>query len=156
MNANAYQPPKSDLGVDVRKPGSTFRAVLVGVLIELFGTLLVGLLIGVVFGFFMAAQGVSAEDIQAKFEQMDPFSSFALISNMAGFLVSLLAGYVCAWIANVNKYKPAYILAGISLSLGLLSGIGTTDWFTLLLLSLISAGAVLAGAKLHNRNFSSN
>ena len=75
---------------------------------------------------------------------------------MAGFLVSLLAGYVCAWIANVNKYKPAYILAGISLSLGLLSGIGTTDWFTLLLLSLISAGAVLAGAKLHNRNFSSN
>ena len=93
MNANAYQPPKSDLGVDVRKPGSTFRAVLVGVLIELFGTLLFGLLIGVVFGFFMAAQGVSAEDIQAKFEQMDPFSSFA--NQQYGRVSGLSVSRVC-------------------------------------------------------------
>ncbi|MEJ2591080.1 MAG: hypothetical protein P8178_06735 [Candidatus Thiodiazotropha sp.] len=148
MNGNLYAPPKSDVSVVDGKPGSLLRAVAVGTLIEIVGTFIAGLLIGLVYGVVMASRGVSPEAMQAMLEHLDPGSGFVWISSLAGALVSLLAGYVCARIANTLSYRPALILAGISCTLGTLTGIGSYAWWFLALLAALTACAVLLGARL--------
>ena len=146
MNGNLYAPPQSDVSVVDRRPGSIVRAVVVGTLIEIVGTFVAGLLIGLVYGVVMATRGVSPDAMQAMLEHLDPRSGFVWISSFVGALVSVLAGYVCARIANTLSYKPAFILAGVSCVLGTLTGIGSYAWWFLALLAALTAGAVLLGA----------
>ncbi|MCU7795992.1 MAG: hypothetical protein KZQ75_02545 [Candidatus Thiodiazotropha sp. (ex Myrtea spinifera)] len=151
MDTNAYAPPKSEITTENNKPGSIVKAVVVGSAIEIVGTILVGLFIGLIYGLSIATQGGTADDIQKAMEIIDPWSSYGIAASFLGLIISLIAGYTCARIANIQSYKAAYILSGISFALGTAFGIGTYPWWSLLLLGLLSVCGVLFGARLYIR-----
>lgn len=72
MRPNLYEPPKSDISV-ATEPGSTVKAVVFGTLTEIFGTLLAGILIGIVYGVTLSRQGMSPEEIQRSLAYLDPW-----------------------------------------------------------------------------------
>ena len=149
MNFNAYEPPKSDIVVEDKQPGSIAKAVAVGAAIEVIGSVLVSLLVGLVYGFILASQGSSAVEIQQAMEQMELWSIYGTMALLLGLLVSGIAGYACARIANTNAYQAAYILSGISFILGMVFGVGAYSWWILFTLGLVSASAVLLGARMY-------
>lgn len=151
MTSDMYEPPKSDLSSAEKKPGSAVKAVVVGTLVEIVGTFLVGILIGIVYGFNLARQGVSPDDVQRSFEQLGYWSGYRLAAMVFGALVSVLAGYICARTANTVSYKSAYILSGISFAFGVILGYGSVSWGELTVLGMISVGCVLVGAWSYNR-----
>ena len=144
---NIYETPKSDLTVEDNKPGSIVKAVVIGSVIEIAGTLITGLLIGFAYGFVLVSQNSSMEEIEAAMENLSPWSGYGLASLAAGLLVSVAAGYVCAKIANQASYKPAFILAFISFLLSVVLGVSSYPWWSLILFGAISACAVLIGAR---------
>jgi hypothetical protein len=146
MDTNLYEPPKSDVSVTDDTPGSTIKAVALGALVEIVGSLLVGMAIGILYMFLLSQQGVPPQEMQSALEQMGPWSGFSLLGMALGTVVSVLAGYVCARIANRVSYIPASLVAGISFALTLLFGYSSHPLFELIGLGLISACAVLAGA----------
>lgn len=148
MNTNVYEPPKADLGVE-RNPGSVVKAVAVGSLIEIVGTFVAGLIVVIVYGIHLASQGMSPQEMQSRLVEFDPWSGYVLASVLLGMLVSVLAGYVCARIANTTSYRSAYIMSGISCALGMLSGIGSYAWWVLVILGALTVFAVLFGARLY-------
>jgi fructose-specific phosphotransferase system IIC component len=152
MDNNLYQPPRSELdprSTRPRRPGSLVKALLTGTGIEIIGTLVAALGIGVVYALLLRSAGDSADDAAKAF---DPLSPMGLIGGALGLAVSVFAGYACAAIANRDDYKPSYAMASISVGLGLLMDSGESSPLTLLVLSVLTVGAVLFGGWLHLRD----
>jgi hypothetical protein len=147
MADNPYQPPGSGFEKPPRdgEPGSMFKAVLFGAGTDIGGTMLIGILLGIGYHVVMASQGQSDEEIQRAMENIDPLSTFSLISSIPGLFMSALGGFVCARTANVNSYSAVGIVSGISVCFGTLLGAGDYDWPVLLLLNLLSLMAIFAG-----------
>lgn len=146
METNIYEPPKSDISVAENKPGSTVKAVVIGTAIEIIGTFLLGIAIGIAYVVMLGGQGASPEEMKSALVQLDPQSGLGLLGMFLGTLVSVLAGYVCAKIANRTSFKPAFILSGISFTLGLVSSYGSYTWGLLIVMQVITVCAVLLGA----------
>ncbi|MEJ2454908.1 MAG: hypothetical protein P8103_12220 [Candidatus Thiodiazotropha sp.] len=146
MEDNIYEPPKSDIRVAEGKPGSIVKAVALGALVEVAGSFLVGIVIGVIYVVLLSRQGVALQEIEKTLTQMDPFSGIGLLALTLGSLVSVLAGYICASIANSTSYKAAYMLAAISCALAIFSGYGVYSQGVLVLMGGLSVACVLVGA----------
>jgi hypothetical protein len=146
VEGNLYEPPKSDIRGAEEKPGSSVKAVIYGVLIEVAGSFLVGIMIGVIYVVLLSRQGIPPEQMQTAITQMDPFSGIGLLALVLGSLVSVLAGYVCASVANTSSYKPALILAAISCTLAVLSGYGVHSVGRQAFMGGLSIACVLLGA----------
>jgi hypothetical protein len=151
MDTNIYEPPKSDISVAENRPGSIVKAVVIGTLVEIVGTLLVGIAIGIAYVVILGGQGTSPEEMKSALVQIDPLSGLGLLGTVLGTFVSVLAGYFCARIANRTSFKPAFILSGISFTLGLVSSYGSYTGGVLIAMQVISVCAVLLGAWLYIR-----
>ncbi len=146
MEGNIYEPPKSDIRVAEGKPGSIVKAVALGALVEVVGSFLVGIMIGVIYVVLLSRQGIALQEIEKTLTQMDPFSGIGLVALALGSLVSVLAGYICASIANSTAYKAAYMLAAISCALAIFSGYGSYSQGVLVFMGGLSVACVLVGA----------
>ena len=151
MNDERYRPPQADLTVPDSDAGSGVKAVMVGVLADIGGTLLVGLLFGISYGFYLARQGLVAEQILQAIEHIEPFSVLGMLSSLLGLLVSMLAGYLCARIANHSEYKYAAILGVVSCLFGVLIGADFYSLIEVVAVMLVTFAAVLFGTWLHVR-----
>ena len=151
MESNPYRPPRAELDHKHRPPGSIAKAIGVGVAIEVVGTLLVGVIAGVIYGVVLASQGQRQDEIERVFASLEPFSAFGLVTSFFGLLISLYAGYQCAAIANRNTYLAPGILAVVSTTLGAAFGAQSYSTPGLLLVSGITVIAVLGGARIHIR-----
>lgn len=148
---NPYEPPRANLNLKNSEPGSLPKAVAVGVLIDLGGTLIVGVGASLIYGAILAAQGLSEDAIARAFEELDPWSAFGLFTSFLGMLVSAFAGYHCARIANRRTYLAPGILAMISCAFGAALSAGLYSQLEMLILSGLTVIAVLGGASFHVR-----
>jgi hypothetical protein len=148
---NPFEPPRANLQVRNKEPGSLPKAVAIGVLIDVSGTLLVGFAAAIVYGIVLGARGLSEDQIARAFEDIDPWSAFGLLTSFLGMLVSAFAGYQCARIANRNGYLAPGILAMISCGFGAALGGDLYSQLELLVLSGLTVVAVLGGASIYVR-----
>lgn len=158
MNNNPYQPPGSGFGQPPRdrEPGSTFKAVMLGAATDIGGTLVVGIVLGIVYAIVLGAQGFSNDEIAASMENIDPFSGIGLISSAAGLSMSILGGYVCARVANVTSYTAVGILSAISVTFGTLMSVGEDmEWPVSLGLNLLGLVCIFVGGWLYIRKLAS-
>ena len=151
MEPNRYEPPRARLRADQREPGSIAKAVFVGSVIDIGGTMLGGIVLGLLYSIVLGIQGRSAAEIQQNLNTLDPMSPFGLVLMAMGTAMSALGGYQCAVIANRTTYLAPGIMSIVSVaSSAMLSG-GQTELPTLLFLSGLTVAAILGGASFYIR-----
>jgi hypothetical protein len=155
MEANIYQTPKASLSMNKTKKGSPVKAVLIAAAVDIAGTTIAGIVLGVVYAAMLAANGVAPEEIAATLSNVSADSTLSLVGIALGLVVSLYAGYLCAKIVNHREYGIVTILGIISVSFGNLTGLlEDTPTYSMLqniLMSTLTFMCVYLGAWLHVR-----
>ena len=145
QSPNPFSPPTSKVTVADRTRPRPIKAVIVGAIIDIGGTLVVGTAVGVAFTVVLASKGLSVEQIERELTNIDPGSAIGLLSSLLGALISFAAGYVCARIAGAREYRAGAILATLSLAFGLVLGGAYYSAAEHLILGSLTIGSVMLG-----------
>lgn len=132
-------------------PGSPVRAVLLGLLVDLGGTMLVGILFVIGYAMLLGASGLPAGEIEARMGAIGHDTPVGLALTAVGALLSLLGGYVCARVARASELRVALVMAAVSCGVGVLASVGSSSLPVTLALAVLSLGAILGGATLGRR-----
>src|SRR3954466_11860392 len=130
------------------RPGSAFKAIWIGLVVDIGGSLIGTVLLALVYAAALGAAGVKHEDIAATLQASNGDSWFFYAEILVGLGFSVLGGYVCARIARRVELKLGAILAALSAISGLAIAGDEQQLGTLLSLTLLGIGAVLVGARL--------
>ena len=142
---NPYEPPAAAVADVGRRRGSPVKAVLYGVLVDIGGSIVAGLVIVIVYSIALASAGASAEDIQQALSDASPLSWFSILGFVVGCSASFLGGYVCARVAASAEMKSVGIVAAVSGIVSVLMGSNAYAFEWNALLALVGMGAVFAG-----------
>ena len=145
---NPYAPPEAPVRDASAKAGSALKAVTLGLVVDIGGTVVGGLIFGVVYAMVAGASGSGSEEIAASVSHIDTDSWLFYAGTALGLGFSVLGGYVCARIARRSEYRLGAILAALSAIAGSLIGGDQYQLGTLLSLTLAGIGATLFGARL--------
>jgi hypothetical protein len=152
---NPYTPPSANVEVRSRRPELTsgqrkfiqLKAVLIGMCVDIGGTIIASVLLSFVYGAIVAATGQSAEQITASLKNMPHDSWFYIAAMITGLVFSFYGGYLCARIAKGMEYRTGAIQAVCSLCLGLLLGSPSESFGMLIALSGLSILVTMLGVK---------
>jgi len=151
MDQNPYQPPRARLDPRGREPGSIAKAVVIGAAVDIGGTMIGGIIIGLFYSALLGMQGRSSAEIQQALTQFELWSPFGIIVMGMGLAMSVLGGYQCAVIANRTTYLAPGIMSLVSVASSALLSDGQSQLPELLLTSGLTVAAILGGASLHIR-----
>ncbi len=151
MTDNPYQPPAANVADEQAAPGSVVKGVLLGGALDLFGTIGVGVLVGLLYAYANAPDDLTPEALDALAAQVteqatDLGSVWGLTMLGVGLALSLLGGFVCAKFARERWTRAAAILAAVIGLFGFFSALEHLPLSTNLGLSLLSMAAVVFGA----------
>jgi hypothetical protein len=144
--SNPYQPPVAVLteGAPPRK-AAPVKAVIYGVLVDLGGSMVAGLLLLAIRTTILIIRGADPDLIGTTTALTDPTSVLSLSSFAIGFAFSFLGGYVCARVARRAELKCSAVAATLSTVGGLaLGGAPYAAWVDTLL-GVLSVGMVMFG-----------
>ena len=149
MNEFPNSPPKSNAEKRRDKKGSPVKAITIGVIVDIGGTIILGLILVMIYSVLLASEGLSPEEIEHQLINLDPHSTFSIIGMILGGLMTVVAGYLCASIVNYSEYKFTFILGSISAASGLM--VGESQYSTLdnIFLSILTVMCALLGAWLY-------
>jgi hypothetical protein len=155
MPHNPYTPPEAPLADQPLPPGSPWKAIGLGLLVDIGGTTVAGTVFAILAGLVMASQGYAVEDVEAAFSGPVLDSWVSAGAMLIGLGCSVAGGYVGARNVRRQELKFAAIQGVLANVLGLLlaSGPDSADDRPFLLLA-VSFVAVMAGAvwgQLRNR-----
>jgi len=116
MPENPYQPPEAPVvGVHSdERFGSPVKAILVGLVVDIGGSIVGGTILAIAWGILLGAGGASGEEIDRFFRESHTFQWATLCTGL-GF--TGLGAYVAARIANRAEYRFALMLGLCSLAL---------------------------------------
>lgn len=119
---NPFHPPEAKLEDRPNlAPGSPVKAVALGVVVDIAATMIGGIVAGLVFAMGFSALGATREQL-AELVQPATWSAYLVVMMAIGTAGSALGGYVCARIAKRDEARLGWILAGISVLVGVLMG----------------------------------
>jgi len=145
---NPYSPPEARVeDVQVVK-GSGVKAVTIGVLVDIGGSTLAGILLTMIYGVYLMASGVSEDKLMEAIFNMPHDSLIGMVGVLVGCLFSVLGGYVCARIARHSEYKFGLIASCISVIFGFVVSMGAYSLPMNLALSFVTFGSVMLGIQL--------
>jgi|JRYE01.1.fsa_nt_gb hypothetical protein len=153
MDQNRYRPPRSNIGIRNREPGSIPRAVAVGALIDIGGSLTGSIVLAFLYAMMLGLQGHSNDAIQQALTTFERWSPFGVLLTLLGTAMSVLGGYHCARIANRTNYLAPGILSLVSVTAGALLSGGQMPQRELILFSALTVIAIMSGAALYMRKF---
>lgn len=119
---NPFTPPKAPVE-DPRetRKASPFKAVLLGLAVDIGGTLLVSVALGIVW-----AASQPTDQPFVGYENL-PWDSWVMLAGLAGgCLCSVAGGYVCARQARENEFALGAVMAVVGILAGILMG-GASD-----------------------------
>src|SRR5215510_11032931 len=96
MPENPYSPPKGEVEDYPKQPWSPIKAVLLGLAVDVGGSMLLGLLLGMGYAIVLAASGMQADEIALALADLSPWSWISIFGTLMGCGLSVLGGYVCA------------------------------------------------------------
>jgi hypothetical protein len=152
MDQNRYRPPRASLNPRQREPGSIPKAVVIGAIIDIGGTMIAAIGVVLIYAFMLGFQGYSETEIERALTEVPTLSPLWLILNAIGLAVSAFAGYQSAVIANRNNYLAPGLVSLVSVGFGALYG-GQYEFREFMMLNALTVIAVLSGASLYIRKF---
>jgi hypothetical protein len=147
MPDNPYQPPASQVSTEGERFGSPIKAIFVGMLIDVGGSIVGGTILVVAWGIALGAGGASGEEVSRYFRESPTFQWVSLSSGLA---FTALGAYVAARIVNRSEYRIALMLGLCSLAFGelmlrLLAASDYPEWVRLVGNLLVIPVAFLGG-----------
>jgi hypothetical protein len=145
--ADRYTPP----GAPLRDPPdgarrSSLAAIVLGVIVDIGGTMVFSFVFGVVAGIVLASTGTAIDDLG---EALQSSPVVALLGLAGGLACTALGGYVAARFANHSEYANAFAVGAVSLVFGEVMMQYTPDapagWLRVLGSALVIPAAVLGG-----------
>jgi hypothetical protein len=148
MDPNIYKSPQSDLEHENRGPGSLLKAIAVGLLVDLGGTMLASIALSTAWALANAGKAVTADELSRMMitPGTGPFTAMMGI----GLLMTIIGGYVCASIARRRDYVAPAVQGLILLGFGAL-GTNPFTWGLTLFMNIATVFAVMGGAWLRIR-----
>ena len=147
--SDVYNTPESNVSPVSEQKGSPVKAVIVGYIIDIIGTMVLGGIFGIFYGVYLASTGMDIEQIDKASQEFEIISPLGLVSLAIGLSCSILGGYMCAKIVNYKELQFAAILAVLVVVTGfLLSG----DIYSVaqhIGLTAVTVCAIFFGAYLH-------
>ena len=157
MSTNPFEPPETDSTknpLPPAAPGSPLRAVLVGLAVDIGGSLVVGVTITVIYVAQLHGKGLSETELREAVTHMPHDTALYMAGVLLGLLMSLLGGYACARIVRRGEYRAGVVMTAISALFGLVVGANPGIDQMLLLMTVTSVACNLLGVKFgaeHNR-----
>ena len=148
---NPYKAPTTPVKDAPPPPRSPIVAVLAGLAVDIGGTVVAGIVIGIVYAIVLASQGMGAEQIQTVLSTADPSSAYFAVGTLVGFGFSVLGGYVCARLARQRERRLALIQGLLSGVIGLSMAGDDFEIGVNIGMSLLSALSVVLGGELGRR-----
>ena len=149
MSHDPFRAPSSNVDVPNTAPGSAIKAVVLGLMADVGGSMVSSLLFFMIYGVYLGASGGTEDDLMSMARSNGIDSPMALALSMVGCLFSVLGGYVCARIAKHAEYKLGAVLAVCSVTSGwLLAGDSDANPAMTGLFSLLTVLSVMTGAHL--------
>lgn len=147
MPHDPYGAPRADVQLDEDLPVRPITGIVVGLLIDLGGSILVVTLINFVYAIAIASQGAGATEVERALTNPDPWSALGVVNTLAGMTMSYLAGFYCLRISRGTNLRYPLFLALIVFAVGLAAGLAWSDMnvFLLLGLSALTVGVTLLG-----------
>ena len=148
MSSPPPEPPdrRSTPSKPAPSPVSALQAVACGLLVDLGGSALIGLVLDMVYASQLASGGMTPEQVDEALKNVPPDSAVAILGMLLGFLCAVAGGFVCARMARRDEYRLGAILAMVSVFISLALGGDESDDMTVLLCACEFA-CVLLGAK---------
>jgi hypothetical protein len=143
-----FRPPAANVDVASVERGSAVKAVVLGALADLGGSILASMVFFALYGVYLGATGASGEELRTTLGDTSGNSPMGILMNIVGCLFSVLGGYVCARIARHAEYRLGAIVAAISVVLGMLVAGGEEANALIGIYSLLTFAAVMIGAHL--------
>ena len=147
MAQNPYQPPEAPVADADPGLGSSVKAIVLGLLVDIGGTVIAGTALAIAWGIALGSSGASGEEINRFFRES---STFMWVNVCLGLGFTGLGAYVAARTANRAEYRIALMLGLCSLAIGELmlrtmAGGGYPEWARLVSNLLILPVAFLGG-----------
>ena len=157
MSINPFKPPETDSTknpLPPATPGSPLKAVLMGLAVDIGGSVLIGIAITVVYATQLHDKGLSDNDMREALGHMPHDTALYVVGTLLGLLMSLLGGYTCARIVRRDEYRSGLVMTACSALFGLAVGAHPNVDEMLLLMTITSVACNLLGVKFgaeHNR-----
>jgi len=148
MNANPYTPPKAKLADRPKPPGSPIKAVLLGLGVDIGGSLLIGTALGFFYAISLAMSGMNQAQIHEAVTNVSSGSWISVIGMAGGCISSVLGGCPCARVSRRDDYKLGFVLAAISSIVGLLYSYNSHSVPVLALSVSLTIDSVLIGTRI--------
>jgi len=141
-----FEPPKARVE-DEPRPGPAVKAILAGIIVDLGGSTIGGIVFGVAYFIVRTAMGASQEDIVAATSNADPLSFLFIAGGLIGCGFSVLGGYVCANIAKEREFASGFVVALVSTAFAIYYS-SEFSIGVILLLAALTFASVMGGVKI--------
>jgi MFS family permease len=148
MDEPELKPPPARAQDALRPKGSAIRGFAVGLVVDIGGTLVYSIVLGMVYASVMSSEGKNTQEIEDALSNPDPHSLIFAAGLLGGTLFSMLGGFVCERIAKRGAYRLGLTLGFGSTAAGLILGGYTAPPSMNVLLALLTVVAVLIGTNL--------
>ena len=162
MTENPFQTPQSDVErpEETARKGSLWLAVLIGGVVDIGGTMVYGIVVGIIYTVQHATPSMTAQDLENMMDKLSQDISnlettLGIVSLLIGMAFSVFGGFVCALLAKLRWQKGVLILAGIMSLYGLVVGAQHVPILKLITLTLLTFVSVYLGGWLRGRRLSS-
>ena len=145
---NPFEPPATTLADPALPPGSAVKAVSLGLLVDIAGTLAASTVLGIVYAAFLTATGEPEDQVPELLESAFQDGWGFVVGTVLGCGFSVLGGYVCARISRRQDMKLPLVLAALSIGIGVLLAGSAYSVVRDVALACLTVACVLAGAKL--------
>lgn len=144
-----YSAPASELAQ--KRKGSAVKGVIIGLLVDIFGSNLSAFLASVIITIVMMARGATPEEVEKLLMNTDVFSNHNIAFMLMGLVISAIAGYVCSVYAVSNVYRATLIMAIISSLIAFSLTEHLFEWYLNLGLAASSVASCLLGAWIYSK-----
>ncbi|HET7845507.1 MAG TPA: hypothetical protein VFL14_15225 [Xanthomonadales bacterium] len=122
MSTDPYAPPGAPIIPD-KRGASAFVAVLVGLAIDVGGSIVLSMVLGFGYAILLVSNGTDPDKI-AETIMAGGSTSFQAIAMTLGGVLSILGGYTCTRMARRRDYRLGIVLACISIAITTLMTVG--------------------------------
>jgi len=145
MTHSPYAPPSSESKDAPQEAGSPVKAIVLGLLTDIGGTMATSFILSIVFAVIWANQGMSSEQMMALMSDRALGNPFTLVATIFGTVSSYLGGFICARIVRRSEMRYGAILSAISVLVGFALSIGNSSPARMIGLAILSIVAIMLG-----------